>query len=145
MRTNINLNYLLIKSVSNFKITFISAVLSLLITILLFFYNETKVVLKNSFYISKILYVTLLNDDPILTQFTSKDNKFTNQNNDRQNQSLDFLKYNSAIRFTDVVLDTYASRIKFGFFTEKNKIIDIVKKKTTKFILIANKNLKTII
>lgn len=114
----------------------------MLITILLFFYNETKVVLKNSFYISKILYVTLLNDDPILMQFTSKDNKFTNQNNDRQNQSLDLLKYNSAIRFTDVVLDTYASRIKFGFFTEKNKIIDIVKKKNYQVYFNSEQELK---
>jgi hypothetical protein len=129
MRTNINLNYLLKKCVSNFKITSVSAVLSLLITLLLFFNSETKVVLKNSFYISKILYVTLLSDDPILMQFALKNNELTNQNNNKLNQNIDFLKYNSAIKLTDTILDSYASKIKYGIVAEKKKITDIVEKK----------------
>jgi hypothetical protein len=127
MGTNINLNYLLKQCISNFKITFISAVLSLLITILLFLYSETRVVLKNSFYISKMLYIALLQDDPILMQFTSKDNEITNQNN--TNQSIFFLKYTSAIKLTDILLDSYAAKIKFSVFAEKKKIFDIAKKK----------------
>jgi hypothetical protein len=60
-------------------------------------------------------------------QFTSKDNEITNQNN--TNQSIFFLKYNSAIKLTDILLDSYASNIKFSVFAEKKKIFDIAKKK----------------
>ena len=129
MSTNINLNYLLKKCVSNFKITFVSAVLSLLIIILLFFYDEKKIEIKNSFYISKILYVTLLEYDPLLMQFINKNYEVTNQNNNKHNQSLEFLKYSTAIRLTDTILDSYAEKIKYGIIKEKKKIIYKLKEK----------------
>lgn len=147
MRTNINLNYFLTKCFSNFKITFVSAVLSLLITILLFFYAETRIVLKNSFYVSKTLYITLLKEDPVLLNLTSNANQNTTQDGYRSDRITDLLKYSAAIKLTDVILDSkedsYGSKIKFRIFQEKKKLTDFAQKKNYQLYFIndeENKN-----